>query len=77
MGIILGTLGHKAEGTREKAIPNTIIITMANHHVFRMGRAKSKNGKQGKTGRRKAFRGRRPEIATGVYQSVYTQKEVI
>ena len=31
-GIIFGTDGHIADGTKEKAIPNTIITIVANHH---------------------------------------------
>lgn len=29
--LIFGTDGHMAEGTKEKAIPNTIMIIVANH----------------------------------------------
>ena len=38
-GNCFGTEGHIAEGTNEKANPRIIMITVANHHIFRIGRA--------------------------------------
>ena len=40
--MILGTEGHMAEGTSEKAIPNVMISTSASSQFVKAGTAKSR-----------------------------------